>query len=329
MLPIGLNQSDMSKLRGIVNSAMSRGVGSIGSFSPFALLGSLGSGLMTNITNAILNKQNNRAQQAESEKAYQRSLPSNQVNNLMNAGMSRAGALSALTGGGTYIPAPQTATEIDTSTIQSVLGSVAQQEMQAKHAERLADKQIAAQAKEGAAERENAKEIARIQADTSKYSADKNYDIAIKRYSLDKKIADQLTPKQVAQLDSIIAKNNADVRLTNTQERDLAYRIAEYQSSEYKSVRDAKNLLEGLQADFNVKITNKSFEEYLAENYNYNEQTGDYELKKWISNANRTQNVARVVWNTIFEILPVNMLLETLGGTVENVRAIKLLSKIK
>lgn len=48
----------------------------------------------------------NEAAAAESDKAYRRSLPVNQVGNMRAAGMSEAGAINALNGGGSYQPAP-------------------------------------------------------------------------------------------------------------------------------------------------------------------------------------------------------------------------------
>lgn len=56
----------------------------------------------TNETNLQAVRETNATNVEQAELAYQRSLPTQQVKNLMDAGMSRAGALSALTGGGTY-----------------------------------------------------------------------------------------------------------------------------------------------------------------------------------------------------------------------------------
>lgn len=295
----------------------------------------LGTSIAGLVVNAKQNKRNLAQQQwanaqnvRQAELAYQRSKPTTQVGNMMQAGMSRAGALNAINGGGSYTPAPVSAGQeqmLDFSGVQNALANIAQMKM----AERMQDKQLQSQEMQQSKALENAKEIAQIQADSAKYGADKNYDIAVKRYNLDKDIADKLTPKQIAHLDSVVAKNKADTALTDTQTKDLAYRIAEYQSQEYKSVRDAQKLIEGLEADFKYKITQKSFSDYLNENYTYNSETGEYEPKQWISDANKVQQGARAIWNTIFEIIPLNLILEALGGTVENVRAIKLLSKIK
>ena len=67
----------------------------------------------TNKANENLVRMQNEAAKEESELAYKRSLPQNQVANLMNAGMSRAGAINTLTGGGSYQPAPVAVSEND------------------------------------------------------------------------------------------------------------------------------------------------------------------------------------------------------------------------
>lgn len=78
--------------------------------SPFlTFLTGLGSGLFnffsqrgSNDTNLQISRETNAANAEQAELAYHRSLPITQVSNLMSAGMSKQGALSALTGGGQY-----------------------------------------------------------------------------------------------------------------------------------------------------------------------------------------------------------------------------------
>lgn len=65
----------------------------------------------TNDANLRIAQETNSSNVKQAELAYQRSLPTAQVRNLMSAGMSRAGALSSLTGGGSYTaPILQSAT---------------------------------------------------------------------------------------------------------------------------------------------------------------------------------------------------------------------------
>lgn len=56
----------------------------------------------TNATNLQIAQETNAANVEQAELAYQRSLPTAQVQQMMQAGMTRAGALSALQGGGSY-----------------------------------------------------------------------------------------------------------------------------------------------------------------------------------------------------------------------------------
>lgn len=56
----------------------------------------------TNAANLAAVEKTNAANAEQAELAYRRSLPVNQIRTLMDAGLSRAGALSKITGGGTY-----------------------------------------------------------------------------------------------------------------------------------------------------------------------------------------------------------------------------------
>lgn len=86
--------------------------------------------------NAKQNKRNLAQQQwanaqnvRQAELAYQRSKPTTQVGNMMQAGMSRAGALNAINGGGSYTPSPvQPAQEqmLDFSGLQGGISNIAQ-----------------------------------------------------------------------------------------------------------------------------------------------------------------------------------------------------------
>ena len=68
-----------------------------------------------NETNIQLMEMSNAAQAAENEKAYARSMAGNQVNLMTQAGMSRAGAINALNGGGSYTPAPVNTAQVEAS----------------------------------------------------------------------------------------------------------------------------------------------------------------------------------------------------------------------
>lgn len=281
----------------------------------------------TNANNRLLVQMQNEAAKQEAELAYKRSSAPNQVSLMRAAGMSRAGAINALNGGGSYTPAPVNTSQDSAPQMQAAdlsalanIGQGLEAISQRKHEEKMQAKQLAAAKEQHQAQLESNERIAQLQADTTNRNADN-------RLNFDKEQFDKLSPYQIRQIEANIEKLKSDKSLTDKQANDLAYRMAEYQSQQYKTVRDTENLVRGLQADFDYRITEKSLADYLNENYDY--INGEYVPKKWISNANKVQNAARAVWNTIFEIVPLNLLLESLGGTVENVRALKLLSKLK
>lgn len=60
----------------------------------------------TNAANREMVEMQNKAAALEADKAYKRSMPTNQVSNLLASGMSRAGAINTLNDGGSYTPAP-------------------------------------------------------------------------------------------------------------------------------------------------------------------------------------------------------------------------------
>ena len=73
----------------------------------------------TNEANRQMVEMQNQAAAAEADKAYQRSKASNQVSLMQSAGMSRAGAINALNGGGSYSPAPVNVSQDTAPTIQT------------------------------------------------------------------------------------------------------------------------------------------------------------------------------------------------------------------
>ena len=94
----------------------------------------------TNEANKELVSMQNASAKEESELAYKRSLPQNQVANLMSAGMSRAGAINTLNGGGSYQPAPVAVSEneapqIDLSQAINAVQASAQIAQQSKQLE--------------------------------------------------------------------------------------------------------------------------------------------------------------------------------------------------
>lgn len=105
--------------------------------------------ILTNKKNEQLARMQNAFQKQENELAYQRAKPTNQVSQMMQAGMSKAGALNAINGGATYQPAPITsataqAPQIDLSSAFDGLLQIGENAKQRKLQEDLLQKNIAA-----------------------------------------------------------------------------------------------------------------------------------------------------------------------------------------
>lgn len=103
----------------------------------------------TNAANERMTAAQNAMQVAENEKAYERSKATNQVNLLQQAGMSKAGALSTINGGGSYQPAPinvsqAQAPEIDLSSAFDGLIQIGENAKQRRLQEDLQEQQIKA-----------------------------------------------------------------------------------------------------------------------------------------------------------------------------------------
>lgn len=79
----------------------------------------------TNKLNKQIADEANAAQAAESQKAYDRSKATNQVALLRQAGMSHAGALNVLSGGGSYSPAPVNTAQMQPFTMENPFAGIA------------------------------------------------------------------------------------------------------------------------------------------------------------------------------------------------------------
>lgn len=103
----------------------------------------------TNKANRELVELQNKAAAEQSELAYNRSKATNQVNLMQQAGMSRAGAINALNGGGSYTPAPVNVSQDSAPQMQTTdlsgLANIAQafaQRSQQKHDAAMQEKQL-------------------------------------------------------------------------------------------------------------------------------------------------------------------------------------------
>lgn len=210
----------------------------------------------TNAANREMVEMQNKAAAAESEKAYNRSKASNQVGLMMSAGMSRAGAINALNGGGSYTPAPVNTSQDSAPQMQtadlSALANIGQglaAISQRKHEEKMAKMQISAQKEENAANRENAKEIAEISADASKYGADSSSSVARERLEWDKKVYEDAAPLRKRQLEELDYRiKNLDAQTNNTKVQTALYDLEYELSAENLDIKKIRNLASDLES---------------------------------------------------------------------------------
>lgn len=179
--------------------------------------------IFSNVANVSQQRKNNAAQERlvriqnaaasrESSKAYEISTPVNQVREMQQAGMSKAGALNAINGGGSYNPAPVNvaspqAPQVDLSNMFDGFIQVGENAKQRKAAEDLQAKQLAAaeqaqrkqiesQERQHQAQLESNERIAQLNADTTNRNADN-------RLSFDREQFEFNKPKILAEIDHI------------------------------------------------------------------------------------------------------------------------------
>lgn len=197
------------------------------------LLGTFGGGIANVIMQRRQNEENrrlvmlqNRAAAAESDKAYERSKATNQVSLMQAAGLSKAGALNVLNGGGSYQPAPVSTSQGQAPQMADLshafdgmitIGENAKQrkmqedlqEKQIKAAEDAQKAQIASDEKKHAAQLQTQKDIAQLQADTTNRNADN-------RLEYDKNYFNQvLVPESIERINQI----KEDTKFTKSQRR--------------------------------------------------------------------------------------------------------------
>lgn len=241
----------------------------------------------TNEANRKMVELQNQAAAAESEKAYERSKAGNQVALLRGAGMSRAGAINTLNGGGSYTPAPvnvsqDSAPQMQTADVSSLanMGQTLSAIFERKHQEKMLNKQLAAQKEENEAQRKSNELIAQLQADTTNRNADNRLefdkvvyaDMAEYRKQQERqlKISNDYEEKVAGiKYDTAVENLNlikANKYLTTTQETKLYEELEDFRSAvEYRnSEREtaiAENLVKRLcsATDFEYKKLELSY----------------------------------------------------------------------
>lgn len=165
----------------------------------------------TNKANRELVQMQNKAAAEESEKAYKRSSAPNQVALMTSAGMSRAGAINALNGGGSYTPAPVNTSQdaapqsqpIDfsgLSNLAQIISSEKQQKRQIESSEKLANAQIEANKIEAQKQREHELVLKDIDSSNTRRGQDLDYKKHLENLGFERDKWNYLAPLQKEQL---------------------------------------------------------------------------------------------------------------------------------
>lgn len=293
----------------------------------------------TNETNLQIAQEANAAQAAENEKAYERSKAGNQVGLLMQAGMSRAGAINSLNNGGSYTPAPintaqMQAPQNDYSGVQQALSGlngimsntgqfasmqkqIAMQEQKNKadieyvNAQTAATESQTAQTNYSFAMQQLTDDMRKQAASISQRVSASDYDtpesyisaLKSKCSSTEQKLFDSPQFVQALnathQLNQTATSTAAGIRNTNAStantDKDTEYKdeqikfskvqrnrlqdeYDEWKSSPNKSARNMEAEIRQLQATYNVTLTQRELDAYMASLgiYDYYDADGNH-----------------------------------------------------
>lgn len=280
---------------------------------------------MTNQANRELVATQNAYAKQESELAYKRSLPVNQVSNLMQSGMSRAGAINTLNGGGSYTPAPVNTSQDQAPQYQAAdlsglanLAQIAMQNKQLKQQEKLANLQIEANKEEADKQREHELLLKDIDTANTTQNQYLEYQKHLENLGFEREKWNYLAPLQKEQLRATIDVLNLDKELKNEQKRDLIYRINEYQSKENRDMRDAVTLMHDIAAKYNYTINKKDFYDYRDRYYMPIYENGEviaYEPRRLNESDNFGLYGIDRFWSVIGTLIPI----EYLGKIIKSI----------
>lgn len=238
----------------------------------------------TNKENRQLVAMQNTAQAKESEKAYQRSLPVMQTNAMEQAGMSKAGAINALNGGGSYQPAPVNAAQgqapqIDVSqAINAMQGfaQLAEQRRQFNEQQKLAKQQHDLDVRKQGFEEQKWRDEEPIRTNTKKLQ---DFDIEVKDALKNHKDGNMLVKGALAENAANIAERKLNTYKANLfaalyeLPADLVAKFIKYLK---RDIEDADYLIESIKKG---KLTGKEVENQVEKIGNLetiNESDGEY-----------------------------------------------------
>lgn len=238
----------------------------------------------TNQANLRQVEMQNKAAKEEAELAYKRSLPTNQVGNMMAAGMSRAGAINALNNGGSYTPAPvnagqSQAPQLDTATMVNAAHGMLQlreQKRQFNEQQKLAKQQQALEVRKQGFEEKKWKEEEPIRTNTKTLQ---DFDIEVKNALKNHKDGNKLVEGALAENAANIAERKLNTFKANLfaalyeLPSDLVGKVMRYLKSDVEQV---DHLIESIK---NGKLTADQVEnqvENIGKLETINESTGEY-----------------------------------------------------
>ena len=280
----------------------------------------------TNQANREMVDAQNKAAAAESEKAYQRSKAANQVGLMQSAGMSRAGAINTLNGGGSYTPAPvntsqDSAPQMQTADLSALanIGQAFAQRAQQKHDEKLQAKQLKAQEDAQQKQIESNERIEQMRINSANRNADNrlNFDRLVHQQELQYKNDDlQFRKTQYEYGKKLI---DAQTLLTSEQRDKIRAELDDFSSKPAKDAREAEYQLRRIAALYNYNVNENDFYKYLRDNFVKGEDGKYYPIAKQnlgtydqgaIGTLNDVESVSTAFWNMMFSIIPVRPLLD-------------------
>ena len=280
----------------------------------------------TNQANREMVEMQNKAAKDEAELAYKRSSAPNQVGLMTSAGMSRAGAINALNGGGSYTPAPVNTSQDQAPQMQttdlSALANIGQafgEMAQRKHDEKMQAKQIAAQKEQQKAQIESNERIAEMQANTTNRNADNRleFERMVNERELQFKQDDLEFRKEQYNYGKKLI--DAQVGLTNAQKDDIRAKLDEFKSQPAMNARQAEYQMREMAALYNYRVSENDFYEYLKDNFVKGEDGNYYPLAKQalgssdqgaVGTLRNMGETASEFWTMVFSVIPVKPLLE-------------------
>lgn len=245
--------------------------------SLFGALGNIASTVIRNRAQMRETKYRNEMQRQESERAYEVSKPIHQVQQMRDAGLSKAGALNALNGGASYIPAPMESAKLDAPNIDlshmfDGLMATHENSKQRQLQRDMVSAQIKSQESMHSDALQNAKDIAKMQIEGNKVNVDNT-----------NKTHKEISEAQLKHAEKVLnfEQNKFDF-LKEEQKQLIIAQAAELQSRKLLTDKQLEKLTDEL-IEWNLHQDARTFKalyEAMQYEYDYHATARDYEMWK-------------------------------------------------